>query len=78
MRRRYGSFLGELYHPDVMEAHSTDVDRTKMSAQLEMAGLWPPAEQQRWSPDLDWQPVPLHSQPLDKDDVSDTLLSIKD
>lgn len=68
MRRRYGNFLGDKYHPDVMVVQSTDVDRTKMSAMLSMAGLWPPAPEQRWHPTLDWQPVPVRSQPLDQDD----------
>lgn len=67
LRRRYDSFLGETYHPNVMTLQTTDVDRTKMSALLEMAGLWPPAPEQRWHPSLDWQPVPLNYQSLDKD-----------
>ncbi|KAK3925787.1 Prostatic acid phosphatase [Frankliniella fusca] len=69
LRRRYGRFLGDLYHPDVTTVLSTDVDRTRMSAMLAMAGLWPPAPEQRWHPTLDWQPVPVRSQPLDKDDL---------
>lgn len=70
LRRRYDRFLGELYHPDVMAAQSTDVDRTMMSAMLTMAGLWPPGPEQQWHPDLAWQPVPIRTQPLDQDDVS--------
>ncbi|KAE8751160.1 hypothetical protein FOCC_FOCC002244 [Frankliniella occidentalis] len=58
LRRRYGRFLGDEFHPDVAEVLSTDVDRTKMSAMLAMAGLWPPAPEQRWHPTLDWQPSP--------------------
>lgn len=69
MRRRYGSFLGDLYHPDVVEVRSTDVPRTQMSAMLAMAGLWPPAPEQRWNPRLDWQPVAVKSQSLDQDDL---------
>lgn len=69
LRRRYGRFLGDEFHPDVAEVLSTDVDRTKMSAMLAMAGLWPPAPEQRWHPTLDWQPVPIRSQPLDQDDL---------
>lgn len=72
MRRRYGNFLGNLYHPDVVEVQSTDVARTQMSAMLSMAGLWPPAPEQRWHPSLDWQPVAIKSQPLDQDDVSNS------
>ncbi|XP_063978501.1 venom acid phosphatase Acph-1-like isoform X1 [Diachasmimorpha longicaudata] len=57
IRQQYDKFLGPLYHPANIIAHSSDTDRTKMSLQLVMAGLFPPAPEQQWNPLLDWQPV---------------------
>ncbi|XP_015117697.1 venom acid phosphatase Acph-1 [Diachasma alloeum] len=57
IRQQYDEFLGALYHPAEIIARSTDTDRTKMSLQLVMAGLFPPAPEQKWNPKLDWQPV---------------------
>jgi hypothetical protein len=56
--------------------HTTDVDRTKLSAQLELAGLWSPAPSQQWIPDLLWQPIPLHSEPLERDSVSKFAIEV--
>jgi len=71
LRARYGEFLGDEYTTEQARVQSTGVDRTLMSAQLVCAGLFPPspASAQRWNPDLPWQPVPIHSQPLDQDDL---------
>ncbi|XP_019877720.2 prostatic acid phosphatase isoform X2 [Aethina tumida] len=68
LRERYGKFLGDNYYPDEYYTQSTDVDRTKASVQLTNAGLWPPSAVQTWGP-IDWQPVPVHAQPLDQDDL---------
>ncbi|XP_076257186.1 prostatic acid phosphatase-like isoform X1 [Rhynchophorus ferrugineus] len=65
-RHRYNNFLGEYYWPDEYYAESTDVDRTKASVQLINAGLWPPKTIQTWGP-LEWQPIPVHSEPLSQD-----------
>ncbi|XP_030747512.1 prostatic acid phosphatase-like isoform X2 [Sitophilus oryzae] len=65
-RQRYNSFLGDHYWPDEFYTQSTDVDRTKASMQLVNAGLWPPKSVQTWGP-LDWQPIPVHSEPLSQD-----------
>ncbi|XP_063222651.1 venom acid phosphatase Acph-1 [Bacillus rossius redtenbacheri] len=73
LRARYGSLLGDYYSPDIVAMQSTGVDRTQMSAQLEAAGMWRPVGWQRWNPDLDWQPVPVYSQPLSHD----TLLLVR-
>ncbi|KAK7867403.1 hypothetical protein R5R35_003832 [Gryllus longicercus] len=67
LRERYDALLGPLYSPRVIEARSTDKDRTKMSALLELAGLWPPQGDQRWNPSLNWQPIPVHSVPVPED-----------
>lgn len=52
-----------------MYAQSTDVDRTKMSLQLVLAGLFPPIGLQKWNSGLDWQPIPTHYESLDQDKV---------
>ncbi|KAK9876227.1 hypothetical protein WA026_012528 [Henosepilachna vigintioctopunctata] len=67
LRKRYNAFLGDRYTPDLFYTQSTDVDRTKASMQLVNAGMWPPKGDQIWGP-LDWQPIPIHSEPL-KDDM---------
>lgn len=69
LRDRYGKFLGTHYSPDIYYTQSTDVDRTKASVQLVNAGLWPPQGDQKWG-SLDWQPIPVHSEPLAQDNVS--------
>ncbi|XP_028130269.1 prostatic acid phosphatase isoform X2 [Diabrotica virgifera virgifera] len=65
-RERYGKFLGDKYSPDEYYTQSTDVDRTKASMMLVNAGLWPPKGEQVWGP-LDWQPIPVASEPLSQD-----------
>ncbi|XP_029165964.1 uncharacterized protein LOC114936816 [Nylanderia fulva] len=59
LRNRYKDFLGNLYQPKLVMAHSSDTERTKMSLQLVLAGLFPPADTQRWKADLNWQPIPI-------------------
>ncbi|XP_050315759.1 prostatic acid phosphatase-like isoform X2 [Anthonomus grandis grandis] len=66
LRNRYSTFLGDYYYPEQYFTQSTDVDRTKASMQLVNAGLWPPKGKQIWGP-LDWQPIPIHAEPLSQD-----------
>lgn len=40
-----------------------------MSAQANMAGLYPPDEQQTWREDIKWQPIPIHTKPVADDPV---------
>lgn len=69
MRKKYNKFLGDSYTPELVSVQSTDTDRTKMSAQLQMAGLFPPKNNQIWNTDLIWQPIPINYEPLDADKV---------
>lgn len=69
MRNRYNKFLGSRYNPDVFWLQCTAVDRTKMSALLEAAGLWEPDEEQAFISDLSWQPVTFYYQPQNEDTV---------
>ncbi|XP_014280005.1 venom acid phosphatase Acph-1 [Halyomorpha halys] len=67
LRLRYDRFLGKAYTSDILEAWTTDSDRTKMSAALVLAGLFPPVEEQIWNKDLLWQPIPTSYQKLAED-----------
>lgn len=46
---------------------STDYDRTLMSAQLVAAGLFPPSDEEIWNDQINWQPVPIHTNPLSQE-----------
>lgn len=49
---------------------SSDLDRTIMSAQLNLAGLFPTNKSQtNWNPDINWQPVPLHTIAMEDDNI---------
>ncbi|XP_012261649.2 venom acid phosphatase Acph-1-like [Athalia rosae] len=58
LKSRYDEFLGDIYYPAILKARSTDYDRTKMSLQLVLNGLFPPAPIQQWKKGVDWQPIP--------------------
>jgi len=49
---------------------STDYDRTIMSAQSYLSGLFPPTGSQIWNPELLWQPIPVHILQKSTDRVS--------
>lgn len=57
LRNRYNSFLGKVYYQPNIYAQSTEVVRTKMSLELVLAALYPPADVQKWNSLLPWQPV---------------------
>lgn len=68
LRKRYDSLIPSgKYSKDLIYVQSSDWDRTLMSAQANLAGMFPPTKQEFWS-DLDWQPIPVHTIPakLDK------------
>ncbi|KAL6447432.1 hypothetical protein ACFW04_001556 [Cataglyphis niger] len=58
LRFRYNNFLGSLYKPKLVVARSSDFERTKVSLQLVLTGLFPPTGVQRWNSRLNWQPIP--------------------
>lgn len=58
LRGRYNSFLGEIYHPDFVKMRTSEYTLSMMSGLLVDAGLWPPADIQKWHEELDWQPIP--------------------
>ncbi|XP_060526942.1 uncharacterized protein LOC132702372 [Cylas formicarius] len=67
LRQRYREFLGDVWNIDLIEARSTDLDRTKMSIQLSLAGLWPPTGVNEWNLLLNWQPIPYNYLPVTED-----------
>lgn len=69
LREQYGEFLGDTYTENKLYVRSTDVTRTKMSAQLVLAGLMPPNLEQMWNPELNWQPIPINYKSADEEDV---------
>ncbi len=69
LRQRYNGFLSETYDENDIYVRSSDVDRTLMSAMSNLAGLYPPQDGQVWNPDLLWQPIPVHTLPVDEDNV---------
>lgn len=69
-RRRYNSLLGEQYSPNKIYIQSTDTDRTLMSAQANLAGMFPPTtEQEKWHESIAWQPIPVHTIPHRMDHI---------
>ncbi|CAH1713750.1 unnamed protein product [Aphis gossypii] len=67
IRKRYSGFLEVLYSSKKVSFRSTDVDRTLMSAQLVASAIYKPVGAQKWNKYLDWQPIPIHSEPLNDD-----------
>ncbi|XP_048401268.1 lysosomal acid phosphatase isoform X2 [Stegostoma tigrinum] len=64
LRERYKDFLNSSYDRREIYVRSTDIDRTLMSARANLAGLYPPHGHQIFRPDLNWQPIPVHTVPL--------------
>lgn len=63
LRKRYTGFLNESYVRHEISVRSTDYDRTLMSAEANLAGLYPPNGSQVFNPNLKWQPIPVHTVP---------------
>lgn len=69
-RGRYGLFLPRVYNPGWFRAQTTDVDRTHMSCQSNLAAMFSPTENETWNENLHWQPIPVH--PADQNVISGT------
>ncbi|CAG4962078.1 unnamed protein product [Parnassius apollo] len=73
LRKRYANLLSNQFDPKEVYVRSTDVDRTLMSAQANLAGMFPPTGKSVWNEDLLWQPIPVHTKP----ERDDELLAMK-
>ena len=62
-------FLNATYNKDALHVRSTDKDRTLMSAEADLSGLYPPTGNQIWEKGIEWMPIPVHTVPLDQDYV---------
>ena len=64
---RYQGFLSENYTHTELYVRSSDYDRTLMSAESQLAGLFPPEGDQIFDPSIPWQPIPVHTVPKESD-----------
>ena len=69
LRQRYNDFLGNIFTWKSVETFSTDFDRTKMSALLTLAGLYPPGPTQKWNANVPWLPIAYKALPPKYDHV---------
>ncbi|XP_062514092.1 testicular acid phosphatase homolog [Corticium candelabrum] len=75
LRKRYTTENSETYlfhrsySKNEVYVQSTDVDRTLMSAECQMAAFYHPNGSQVFLKYLKWQPVPIHTVPKDEDNV---------
>ncbi|ELU15705.1 hypothetical protein CAPTEDRAFT_175240 [Capitella teleta] len=67
LRKRYSNFISSEYLRDQIYVRSTDYDRTLMSAQSVLAGMFQPNSDQIWNPKIPWQPIPVHTKPRFED-----------
>ncbi|XP_051169255.1 venom acid phosphatase Acph-1-like [Leptopilina boulardi] len=77
LRNMYDDFLGSTYMPKDIHVLSSNLDRTKMSLQLVLAGLYPPNSQQNWNSKLNWQPIPINYRPINEDFLFQPTLQCK-
>lgn len=68
LRKLYDEYLGSHFSIEIYNTQTTDLDKTKTTAQCINAGLWPPDKDQKWGA-LNWQPIPVHAEPLNLDTV---------
>lgn len=66
-RRRYDGLIGKTYSTNAVYIQSTDYDRTIMSAQVNLAGLYPTNDDEVWNENILWHPIPVHTIPIKYD-----------
>uniref|UniRef100_A0AC35TFM2 Lysosomal acid phosphatase n=1 Tax=Rhabditophanes sp. KR3021 TaxID=114890 RepID=A0AC35TFM2_9BILA len=68
IRKRYDSFISTEYSSYEIYARSSDYNRTLMSGQANLAGLFKPTNHTtQFLPGLLWNPIPVHTLPKEDD-----------
>lgn len=70
IRNEYGHLISPEFRSTEIMIKSSDVDRTIMSGQALLAGLYQPTIANKFDENLPWVPVPIHTIPLKQDNVS--------
>ncbi|XP_033761356.1 prostatic acid phosphatase-like [Pecten maximus] len=72
--QRNDTFLSSRYEHSEVYIRSTDKDRTLMSAYCVLSGMFPPlnGSDEQWNTEINWQPIPVHTIPLDEDFLLNT------
>ncbi|XP_061193974.1 prostatic acid phosphatase-like [Saccostrea echinata] len=71
-RNRYmkdNTLLNSSYKHSEIEVASSNEDRCLMSAYSNLAGFYPPTDQEKFDPSIEWQPIPVHTRPEKEDNV---------
>eukprot|EP00794_Sanderia_malayensis_P012890 gene12890-14216_t len=71
-RKRYvedTKLVNSFYLHKEVYCRSSDQERCLMSAESQLAALYPPKGWQVWNKNISWQPVPVHTVPGNKDQV---------
>ncbi|CAH0561439.1 unnamed protein product [Brassicogethes aeneus] len=67
LRKRYNDFLGQEIYPQLVDARSTEYNRTKASLLLCLAGLFPPTTMDLFENSLSLQAIPTNYWPINSD-----------
>jgi len=78
LRNRYRGWLPEIYDAEDVYVRSTDFDRTLMSAEANLAGMYPPVGPRDWNgaPGKRVQLIPIHTAPKSQDNVSTQIKNV--
>ncbi|XP_065360977.1 venom acid phosphatase Acph-1-like [Calliphora vicina] len=70
LNKRYGKYMEPYYTPDRVYAQATASPRAMMTLSTVLASMFPPHNTpMEWHPTLNWQPIPIFSEPLDQDSL---------
>ncbi|BFY98825.1 hypothetical protein BsWGS_01866 [Bradybaena similaris] len=68
LKSRYDGFLNTShYNHEEIQVQSSGVERCLMSAYCNLAGLFPPQDDQVWNKNIPWQPIPVQTRPIKED-----------
>ncbi|XP_037935889.1 prostatic acid phosphatase-like [Teleopsis dalmanni] len=70
LQKRYNKLLQPFYSPDLVYAQATASPRALMTLSTVLSSMFPPhGTPMEWSQKLNWQPIPIFSEPLDQDSL---------